>query len=134
LYVPDVPKVASPVTLGQTIALDLNDRWWSSWWRRVRGVSAFEKRFRELISAETEDFMSQIKFAQTEEARQQVYDSLRAFADQQKDILFDIVDYSRSSGDVQDLFDTGTAAQTQQMVEATIDELARFIEAEEQDT
>lgn len=133
LYVPEVPRVASPVTLGQTIALDLNDRWWSSWWRRVRGASAFEKRFRELINAETEDFMTQIKFAQTEEARQQINDNLQAFADQQRDILFDIVQCSRSDSDVQDLFDTDSVGARQQMIEDAIEELARFVEVEEQE-
>ncbi|WP_235857773.1 dynamin family protein [Marimonas lutisalis] len=69
IRIPDAPGTPPPIALGQTIALDFNDGWWVNWWRRHRGYQAFANQFRALITSETEDFMSQIKFNQTEEIR-----------------------------------------------------------------
>ncbi|MEM9910731.1 MAG: dynamin family protein, partial [Pseudomonadota bacterium] len=55
LALPEPPDIPPPVSIGQTIALDFNDGWWMSWWKRLRGYDAFARQFNELISAETED-------------------------------------------------------------------------------
>lgn len=79
LAVPDVPQVPAPVSLSQTIALDFNDSWWSLWWRRMRGYKAFAKKFSDLISAETEDFMTQMKDVQTADIQAELLEELEHF-------------------------------------------------------
>ncbi|MBT8155676.1 dynamin family protein [Epibacterium ulvae] len=92
LAVPQVPNVTAPVALGQTIALDFNDGWWASWWRRTRGYSAFASRFRALIQGETEDFMIQLKSVQVADTRAKFLARLQGFFDEQRDILSEITD------------------------------------------
>ncbi|ABG32412.1 hypothetical protein RD1_2888 [Roseobacter denitrificans OCh 114] len=49
---PRAPQVPPPVSLGSTIALDLNDRWWKQWWRRRRGTTAHAAHFHKLLKSE----------------------------------------------------------------------------------
>ncbi len=102
IAVPSVPQIPSPVALGQTIALDFRDGWWVSWWRRTRGYKAFANRFHKLISAETEDFMHQLKTVQTEAVFRDTRTALSDFFEEQKDILLELRNHS--GGDVQELF------------------------------
>lgn len=90
LNVPNVEEFPAPVTIAQTIALDFNDSWWVSWWRRTRGYSAFAKQFHALVSAETEDFMTQLKTVQTAEIQKQMIDTLDNFFEQNRDIMIEI--------------------------------------------
>ena len=96
LNVPEVQEFPAPVTIAQTIALDFNDSWWVSWWRRTRGYKAFAKQFHDLVSAETEDFMDQLKTVQTAQIQQQLVETLDAFFEQNRDIMIEI---SSSKGD-----------------------------------
>ena len=50
---PPPPHIPPPVTLGQTIALDLSAGWWSRWWRRRRGYGSLATDFAQMIEAET---------------------------------------------------------------------------------
>lgn len=90
LSMPTKPAIPAPVTLGQTIALDFNDGWWVSWWKRLRGYEAFAKQFRQLIAGETEDFMVQLKSAQTDLVCHEVTRAMEQFFEEQKDILGEI--------------------------------------------
>ncbi|MFK7746182.1 MAG: dynamin family protein [Roseobacter sp.] len=90
LSVPEVPEFPAPVTIAQTIALDFNDSWWVSWWRRTRGFKAFAKQFHALVTAETEDFMTQLKSEQTAQIQQLVAKTLGEFFDQNRDIMLEI--------------------------------------------
>ena len=87
---PTVSQLPAPVTLGQTIALDFNDGWWMSWWKRIRGYDAFAQQFRQLIHGETEDFMTQIKTTQTALVGRQLLSTLKEFFENQRDILSEI--------------------------------------------
>lgn len=52
----DLPSpihIPPPVSLAQTIALDLQASWWKSWWHRARGYRTFLAHFQDLIVAET---------------------------------------------------------------------------------
>lgn len=100
LNVPEVQEFPAPVTIAQTIALDFNDSWWVSWWRRTRGYKAFAKQFHDLVSAETEDFMNQLKTVQTSQIQEQVIGTLDAFFEQNRDIMIEI---SSSKGDAEGL-------------------------------
>ncbi|KIC15785.1 dynamin family protein [Leisingera sp. ANG-DT] len=128
LAVPDVPQPASPVALAQSIALDFNDSWWASWWRRTRGYKAFAKQFRSLIEGETEDFMTQLKTVQTADVRAAVLARLQGFFDGQRDILLEIADCRRGGGDMQALF-AGDEARYQQTQTTTALETLRSFTA-----
>ena len=124
--VPMAPEVPSPVALGQTIALDFRDGWWKSWWRRTRGYNAFAKKFQQLISAETEDFMTQLKSVQTAELRDAAISTLTEFLEEQKDILIELGSRSGQSGDVQELFLNKEELERQDMLQSALDTLTRY--------
>ena len=104
IALPEAPAIPAPVALGQSIALDFRDGWWGSWWRRTRGYKAFAKRFHKLISAETEDFMHQLKVVQTQAVCDEARRVLVDFFEQQKDIMLELNSPAAGGGDVQNLF------------------------------
>ncbi|MBU2959881.1 dynamin family protein [Citreicella sp. C3M06] len=53
LTAPPLPEPVAPVSLGQTIALDLKGRWWMRFWRRRKGYQAMAEDFASLIHEET---------------------------------------------------------------------------------
>jgi len=127
LSVPSVPQIPSPVTLGQTIALDFNDSWWAMWWRRRRGYQAFTKQFRELIRSETEDFMTQVKDAQTSTIHDDLVEELRGFLDQQKAILLDLITGAHRSGGAEDMFCNKAEQKRNDALNETLRILGRYI-------
>lgn len=124
--VPIPPEVPSPVALGQTIALDFRDGWWKSWWRRTRGYKAFAKKFQQLITDETEDFMVQLKSVQTAELRDAAIATLAEFLEEQKDILIELGSRSGQSGDVQELFIDRDELERQDMLQSALETLTRY--------
>ncbi|MHA7849352.1 dynamin family protein [Roseovarius sp.] len=125
LGVPQVPEAPAPVALAQTIALDFNDSWWASWWRRARGQTAFAKRFRRLILAETEDFMNQMKDAQTVDIRAGVLRGMTAFFDQQKDVLFELTSGAHRGGGVEGLFASDEERQRRELLDSALETFER---------
>lgn len=123
---PDVPQIPSPVALGQTIALDFNDRWWSMWWRRTRGYKAFANQFRNLISAETEDFMTQMKDVQTADIREALTIELQHFLEEQSAILKDLISGQHRTSGAQALFNTTDQARQSQRLDGLLDTLSQF--------
>ncbi|WP_135502097.1 dynamin family protein [Roseovarius aestuariivivens] len=126
LAVPSVPQIPSPVSLGQTIALDFNDSWWTAWWRRTRGYKAFAKKFRDLISAETEDFMSQMKFAQAADIRAELLKELENYLEEQRSILLDLSAGPDRKGDAQRLSNASGKENHGQMLDGTLETLRRY--------
>lgn len=126
ITVPAAPNIPSPVALGQTIALDFRDGWWVSWWRRTRGYKAFAKRFQQLITAETEDFMTQLKSVQALEVREEALGSLGAFLEEQKSILHELGTRSSGSEDVQDIFSGSKNNSQQDKLQGALETLTRF--------
>ncbi|UYV36581.1 dynamin family protein [Rhodobacteraceae bacterium D3-12] len=124
--VPEAPAIPSPVALGQTIALDFNDSWWVSWWRRRRGYKAFAKQFQDLIRAETEDFMTQMKVVQTSQIRDALEAELVRFLAEQKAILFDLISQGQGDGDVEDRLLSMNAQGGRAALESTLDELRGY--------
>jgi len=125
LGVPDVPEHPAPVALAQTIALDFNDSWWASWWRRTRGYKAFAKQFRQLIIGETEDFMTQMTDIQTRDIRADILGGLSAFFDQQQDILKELGAGAHGRGDVGELFESGDEQARREALKSAIATLER---------
>src|SRR6056297_3090097 len=125
LGVPDVPEHPAPVALAQTIALDFNDSWWASWWRRTRGYKAFAKQFRQLIIGETEDFMTQMTDIQTRDIRADILGGLSAFFEHQQDILKELGAGAHGRGDVGALFDSGDEQARREALKSAIATLER---------
>lgn len=124
--VPEAPAIPSPVALGQTIALDFNDSWWVSWWRRRRGYKAFAKQFQELIRAETEDFMTQMKEVQTRQIREALEGELVRFLSEQKAILLDLIAQDAGGDVVEARFDGLITRDGAEELDQTLDVLRRF--------
>ena len=127
LSVPGVPQIPSPVTLGQTIALDFNDSWWAMWWRRTRGYQAFAKQFRELIRSETEDFMTQMKEVQTTTIQDDFVQELSGFLEEQKGILLDLISGAHRSGAVEDMFCDKEEQTRNDALQETLRTLRRYV-------
>ena len=126
ISLPEPPVIPSPVVLGQMIALDFRDSWWESWWRRTRGYKAFSNRFQKLITAETEDFMNQLKSVQTQEVRKDAGQSLANFLEEQKSILFELGTQTDHGQDIQEMFSGGEKTHDQIEIQNVLDSLTRF--------
>lgn len=125
--VPTAPPIPSPVVLGQAIALDFNDSWWSNWWRKTVGYRAFAKKFKALIRDETEDFMTQMKEIQIQDIRRDVTEELHAFLDEQRGILLDLMNGSaQRAGRVESLFAENGPDGPDQALEETLVTLRRY--------
>ncbi|MFC4667480.1 dynamin family protein [Seohaeicola nanhaiensis] len=123
---PMAPEIPSPVALGQTIALDFRDGWWKSWWRRTRGYKAFALKFQRLITAETEDFMHQLKVVQTAEVKEGALRALTDFMDEQKDILLELGSRAGAVTDVQELFIDRSELERQGALQDALETLTRY--------
>ena len=118
--VPTPADIPPPAMLGQTIALDFNDSWWGSWWRRMRGHKALASHFEKLITSETHDLMGQLKFEQTEAIKTDAVNILKSFLDEQRDILMELLARPTNTSDVQDLFLTKTEVAKRTTIEKSL--------------
>jgi hypothetical protein len=98
---PAAPDVPAPVSLGQTIALDLQTSWWKGWWKRRKGYRAFASGFYDLIEAETIPIVEELKQRQANEIRDRAERDLRGFLAEQRSLLSDIS--SKSELEIEDL-------------------------------
>ncbi|WP_262877437.1 dynamin family protein [Roseicyclus sediminis] len=85
---PPVPDAPPPVTLGQTIALDIKGNWWTRWWRRRRSYAAFAEEFSGMIDAEIAPMVAALKDEHAEVFRKAAHDGLQSFiAGQRRSLL-----------------------------------------------
>ena len=106
--------------MGQTIALDLQTSWWKGWWKRRKGYRAFASGFYDLIEAETNPIVEELKLRQASEIRENAERELHGFLTEQRALLSDIS--NKSELDIEDLEDVfGIKAQQER------DELFEFI-------
>ena len=88
---PPAPRVPPPVSLARTIALDLGTNWWKGWWMRRRGYDSHTDRFRELIRAETEIFVGDLKSDHAAGIRAEWLAQVETFLTDQRAVLQGIV-------------------------------------------
>lgn len=106
---PPPPRVPPPVSLGQTIALDLKGNWWKSWWFRRRGYEAFAAEFHEMVKAETIAFVDDLKNSQADVLRRLIVEQSEIFVGEQSDTLLSVLRTSTAQGSTLDeLFDLKT--------------------------
>jgi hypothetical protein len=84
---PPVPEPPPPVTLGQTIALDIKGNWWTRWWRRRRSYAAFAEEFSGMIDAEIGPMIEALRRDHAEVFRDAATKELRRFVAAQRTTL-----------------------------------------------
>jgi len=84
---PPVPDTPPPVTLGQTIALDIKGNWWTRWWRRRRSYAAFGEEFAGMIDAEIAPMVEALKKDHADVFRASAIKELRRFVAGQRTTL-----------------------------------------------
>lgn len=80
LFAPQIPPasfVPPPVSIGQSIALDLRGSWWKGWWNRRQSYLSQAQRFQSLVRKETEQLVGDLKDEQTA----LVHETMRALLD-----------------------------------------------------
>lgn len=121
---PRPPEVPAPVSLGATIALDLQTSWWKGWWKRRKGYRAFAKDFHGLIEAETAPIVNELKDRQAAEIRQAARDILSAFVAEQRAILMDVAEKAQVSvAELDELFGIRSQNERAEMLDMILEEL-----------
>ncbi|WP_300030422.1 dynamin family protein [uncultured Roseobacter sp.] len=127
LSVPETPDLPAPVSIAGSIALDFNQGWLTSWWRRTRGYKAFSRQFSDLISSETAEFLGGIKGDHTAEVTGRLCEVLAAFMAQNRDILFEIGDSRGDKAGLETLCLGADEARRTRETDALIDVFEAFI-------
>ncbi|WP_298837008.1 dynamin family protein [uncultured Roseobacter sp.] len=105
ITLPRAPQVPPPVSLGRTIALDLQGSWWKRWWLQRKGYHAYAEGFVELIRAETDPFVQELRDDLAEGVRTEACEEFDSFLNEQLSVF----------------------ASMAQMQDAGADELAAFV-------
>lgn len=128
---PAAPEIPAPVSLGQTIALDLQTSWWKGWWKRRKGYRAFASGFYDLIEAETSPIVDELKIRQAEGIRKMAENELLEFLAEQRGILSDISARSTlGANDLKDIFGITAQQEREEMFDYIFEELSSGVPAE----
>ncbi|MEM1152170.1 MAG: hypothetical protein AAGI03_16775, partial [Pseudomonadota bacterium] len=96
---PPVPPADAPISLAETIALDLKGSWWARFWRKRRGYEAFAQDFAKLIEEETANMPLSLR----RDCVDQYVDTLRAalseFLADQRDMFVSAAPHPKSAPD-----------------------------------
>lgn len=84
---PPVPPAEAPVTLAQTVALDLKGSWWTRFWRKRRGYEAFAEDFAKLIEEETANMPLSLRTDCVDVYARTISTSLAEFFSDQRDVF-----------------------------------------------
>ncbi|EBA13756.1 dynamin family protein [Roseobacter sp. CCS2] len=121
---PSAPEIPAPVSLGQTIALDLQTSWWKGWWKRRKGYRAFASGFYDLIEAETAPIVDELKVRQADEIRAKARVELQEFHAEQRAILQDISSKSEIAiDDLEDIFGITAQQERDELFDYIFEEL-----------
>jgi len=122
---PAPPEIPAPVSLGQTIALDLQTSWWKGWWKRRKGYRAFASGFYDLIEAETVPIVDELKVRQADDIRARATAELRDFHAEQRAILEDISSKSEIAiDDLEDIFGITAQQERDELFDYIFEELS----------
>ncbi len=122
---PAPPEIPAPVSLGQTIALDLQTSWWKGWWKRRKGYRAFASGFYDLIEAETAPIVDELKIRQANDIRAKAKAELQEFHAEQRAILEDISSKSEIAiEDLEDIFGITAQQERDELFDYIFEELS----------
>ena len=128
---PAPPEIPAPVSLGKTIALDLQTSWWKGWWKRRKGYRAFASGFYDLIEAETAPIVDELKVRQSDDIRAMAEHELREFLTEQRGLLTDISDKSALGvDDLKDIFGITAQQEREELFDFIFEELSDSAPAE----
>lgn len=96
---PRAPQVPPPVSLGRTIALDLNGSWWKRWWLHRRGYKAYASNFYELIKTETDPFVDELRDDLAQGVRDTAREAFDAFLTEQKSVFASLDQMAQANPD-----------------------------------
>jgi hypothetical protein len=122
---PTPPDLQAPVGLGQTIALDLKDGWWSGWWRRARGYKAFAEKFRAMIRGETDTILDELKNDQADLFVRAALAQMAGFIDEQRSLLAELAEKAAHGDDFGDILSSDEAAERHAALEETLRSLKK---------
>jgi hypothetical protein len=88
---PALPMVPPPVSLGQTIALDLRQGGWGGWWRRRRAPAARAAEFAALVAEGTRPMIDSMKAEYGVATLEAARHLLEEFVDEHRRTLTDLV-------------------------------------------
>lgn len=126
---PVVSYIPPPINLGQTIALDLQVSWWKGWWQRRRGYKAFAQDFNDLIRAETDPIIKDLKTVQIGLFRERTQETLRDFLQEQRELLISALASSEiSMEEMKELFGVNAWEDRQQCLTSIMEDLGAFAE------
>ncbi|WP_373636894.1 dynamin family protein [Yoonia sp. BS5-3] len=132
---PAPPEIPAPVSLGKTIALDLQTSWWKGWWKRRKGYRAFASGFYDLIEAETAPIVDELKVRQSEDIRAMAERELRDFLSEQRGLLTDVSDKSALGvDDLKDIFGITAQQEREDLFDYIFEELSDAAPAEAEGT
>ncbi|MEM9583132.1 MAG: dynamin family protein [Pseudomonadota bacterium] len=118
---PAPARIPPPVALGQTIALDMKGSWWKNWWFRRRGYQAYAQNFHDLIKAETEGLITDLRDEQAHKLRQSMTVAFQAFVNAQCAMFESVTEQSSLGADALDhLFDRKTLAHREKELKAAL--------------
>ncbi len=128
IHYPDPPPVPPPVTLAQTIALDLQAGWWRSLWFRARGYGAFAEKFEALIAAETMRMLDSLQKEQLPEFNAALRAQLEGVLREQRETIVSLAQAPPAAGSEVLREATGLAAATRRREERDrlVTEFERF--------
>ncbi|WP_299678443.1 dynamin family protein [uncultured Roseobacter sp.] len=96
---PRAPQASAPVSLGRTIALDLNGSWWKRWWFHRRGYKAYAANFHDLIKTETDPFVSELRDDLAQEIRTTALEAFDAFLAEQRSVFTSLNEMAQANPD-----------------------------------
>jgi GTPase Era involved in 16S rRNA processing len=99
IQTPKFSRIPPAVFLGQTIALDLKGPWWKNWWIKRKGSQAFAENFHQMIKAETDPIVHELKSVQPAVLRADLLEMMTGVFTDQRAILTNIVQRSELSGE-----------------------------------
>ncbi len=121
---PAAPEVPPPVTIAQTLVLDVKTSWWKSWWGARRGYRAFANGFHDLIEAETTPMINSLKIDQAGEIRDLATQTLASFLNEQRSVLKDISEKSEINlEDLHGLFGVTSQEEREELFDIIFEEL-----------
>lgn len=107
-HFPPAPHVPPPVSLGQTIALDLRGAWWKGWWNRRQSYQSQATRYQDLIRAETVNLITDLRTDLAEDLCDSMRAQLAGFVAAQADSFRNMISGNAGAPDVAGLFDVAT--------------------------
>lgn len=128
-HFPPPPHIPPPVSLGQTIALDLQGNWWKSWWSRRQSYQSQAERYQDLIRSETINLVTDLRNDQAAGLRAAMCAQLTRFTDAQNSSFKGMIESNTGRPDVARLFDVATLSKREKQLSDALSQLERYADA-----